>query len=80
MASFNFATEDLMLTGEEILSRHLHDDVAIVLCKRDDAHYDPYVVWRVDPTTGDAFWGSYHKNYALAVEAYRKRVTENLGG
>lgn len=79
MASFNLATDESTPAGHRILHRFQVDDFAVVMCSREsDGMYAPYVVWRIDPTSGNCFWGTYHVNKADAAVQFRKRAAGTM--
>jgi hypothetical protein len=79
MADFNLATDTFTPAGRQILHRFQIDDFAIVMCVRDEEGlYAPYVVWRIDPTSGNCFWGTYHVDKADAAAQFRKRAAGTM--
>jgi hypothetical protein len=79
MADFNLATDTFTPAGDHILHRFQVDDFAVVMCCREgDGLYAPYVVWRIDPTSGNCCWGTYSVDKADAAAQFRKRVAARM--
>lgn len=38
------------------------------------ASADPFITWKVDPETGDAFWGDYYADIGEAAHDYKERT------
>ena len=61
--------------GAQILSRFQTDpDAWLVLCTWIKGKEREYCTWRVDPNTGEAFWGHYFGTFVEAQDDFRKRI------
>ena len=66
--------------GAQILSRYCvgeHKASAaywFVLCTWIKGKEREYCTWRVDPNTGEAFWGHYFGTFVEAQDDFRKRT------
>jgi len=78
--SFNFKTANTLPNGAQILTRYEAPEwvkkngcrLCFVLAYVKGS-YQPYVTWRVDPQTGEAYWGHYFREYRGAVENFELR-------
>lgn len=63
--------------GAVVVAAEPNGEYVVVLAVRPPrapGRYDQYVTWKVDPDSGDAYWGDYFVSFDEAVANFKARV------